>query len=158
MAANRAFVALQTQLIERSQRFLQPGEEVQTAIPAWNPRKIMLLLLYLALPVIGWVVLFSARNRIILVSDRRIMVLTCSPWSVKRPRSVLREYPRSTRIGPVSGRSTLQTESLGETLRFWRQLSDDVTTADSWAASGSSPSPSAPAPDTAPSVSTLPSQ
>lgn len=159
MTVNKGIARLRRKLIERSQRFLQPGEEAQTAIPAWNPRNIWLLLLYLVLPVIGWVVLLTGRYRIILVTDRRIMVLDSGRFSASNPRRVLREFPRSTRIGPVRPRGRiLRTDSLGETLKIWKYHSDDITAADSWAPAGTSPSPPPPPPPPAPGVSTLPSQ
>lgn len=88
-----------------------------------------------------------------------LVVLDAGRFSANEPRRVLREFPRSSRIGPVRARGRiLRTDSLGETLKIWKYHSDDIAAADSWAPAGTSPSPPPPPPPPAPGVSTLPSQ
>lgn len=52
-------------------------------------------------------------NFLVVITDRRIVVLVCSNWRRYKPSSVWEVYPRSTRLGPVNIRP-----SFDPTIRF----------------------------------------
>lgn len=64
------------------------------------------------------------------MTDRRILVLDSGRWSATKATAVVRELPRSTRIGPPTGTIWYRTESLGETLRIHRRFHADIERAD----------------------------
>ncbi|MFD8499411.1 hypothetical protein [Amycolatopsis sp. NPDC059657] len=52
-------------------------------------------------------------NYLVVVTDRRIVVIACSNWRRYKPKTVWEVYPRSTLFGPVKGHP-----SFGPTINF----------------------------------------
>ena len=114
-------IAIREKLTEKSQQFLQAGEQVQAVIVAQTAS--------------GWLatvpILSLALNKYapIIVTDRRILVLDSGRWSMGNPKSISREFPRSTTIGPPSG-LWWQCTTLGDKLYVHKRFHKDVEAAD----------------------------
>ncbi len=114
-------IAIRDKIIENSQGFLQPGEQVQAVIGGQT--------------LSGWwglltsLFFFWNNFRAVLATDRRVIVLHCGKWRMGKPRSIVRELPRNTRIGPASG-LWWKSESLGEKLYVHKRFHKDVALAD----------------------------
>ncbi len=112
---------------------LAPGEEIQAVIPAQTLSGYWALLS-------GWILLLSGGLRVIVATDRRILV--CRSGRMRRTvvGEVLSEHPRATRIGPAHG-LWYRTEALGQRLYIGRNNHRDVSEAD--AALDAAPAPAA---------------
>lgn len=88
-------IAIRDKIIENSQQFLKPGEQVQAAIGGQTSS--------------GWLATVPILSLIVnsyspvLVTDQRILLLDSGKWSMGKPKSVKAEFPRNIRIGPPSG-------------------------------------------------------
>jgi len=114
-------IMIRDKIIENSQEFLRPGETVQAVaggqtLNGW----------------IGGVFLFFNNFRAVIVTDQRILLLDCGKMRMGKPKSVIRELPRNTRIGPTKG-LWWKCTSLGEKFYIHRRFHKDVETADSLA-------------------------
>jgi hypothetical protein len=101
---------------------LQPGETIQAVFAgqAVNP--------YWSL-VSFWIIILKSAFRMIVVTDKRIFVCQPSRWSITQCKSVLRELPRSTRLGPTSG-FWYKTDVLGEMVWIHKRFHKDIAAAD----------------------------
>jgi hypothetical protein len=114
-------IALRKKILENSQQFLTPGEEVQAVIAGQT--------------LSGWLgglsalVYFWNNFRVVLVTDQRILVLDCGKLRLGKPKSVVRELPRATRIGTPSG-LWWKCTTLGEKLYVHKRFHKDVVAAD----------------------------
>ena len=114
-------IAIREKIIENSQQFLRPGEQVQAVIGGQT--------------LSGWwgalssLVFFWNNYRAVLATDQRILVLHCGKMRMGKPQSVVRELPRATRIGPASG-LWWKCETLGEKLYVHKRFHKDVEAAD----------------------------
>ncbi len=106
----------------------QPGEHIQTAIPAQARSPNWLGIPDLVIPL-------SNAYRVIVVTDRRILVCRSGRFRAFVVGDVLREFPRSTKIGPSHG-IWYHTYSLGEGLYIHRLYFRDIESADAAAATG----------------------
>ena len=117
----RMAIAIRDKIIENSQQFLQQGEQVQAVIGGqtlngwWG-----------ALATLAY---FWNNFRAVLVTDRRILVLDCGKLKMGKPRSIVRELPRRTKIGPATGLWWKST-SFGEKLYIPKRFHKDVAAAD----------------------------
>lgn len=88
-------LAIRDKIIENSQKFLQPGEQVQAVIPAQTAS--------------GWLATVPILSLIVnsyspvLVTDRRILLLDSGKWSLGKPKSIKAEFARQIKLGPPSG-------------------------------------------------------
>ena len=114
-------IAIRDKIIENSQQFLQPGEQVQAVMGAQT--------------LSGWwgalssLVFFWNNYRAIISTDRRIMVLHCGKMRMGKPKSHVRDVARLTKIGPATG-LWYKSESLGEKLYIHKRFHKDVAAAD----------------------------
>jgi hypothetical protein len=114
-------IMIRDKIIEHSQQFLQPGEPVQAVAGAQT--------------LSGWwgalssLVFFWNNYRAVIVTDRRILVLACGKFRMGSPKSVVREVPRMTKIGPPHG-LWYKTSALGEKLYFHKRFHKDIEMAD----------------------------
>ena len=101
--------------------FLQEGEEIQAVIPAQTVRQYWSLLSF-------WLV---ARDtyRVILATDRRILLCRSGRFTETPVREVLEEFPRRMVIGPAHG-LWYRTDKFGQRLFIGRRFRDDVAAAD----------------------------
>ena len=126
-------MAIRDKIAENSAKFLDPGEQIQSVFCAQTASSFLLLLAYLPFFLVN-------RNRCVVATDRRILVLDSGKLSATKPKSVVRVLPRSTRIGPPTG-AWYVTEALGETLHIAKRFHEDINTADAAASGESSPPP-----------------
>jgi hypothetical protein len=114
-------IAIRDKIIENSQQFLNPGEQVQAVIGGQTLSGYWSLLSSL--------VFFWNNYRAVLATDQRIIVLHCGKMRMGKPKSLVRELPRATKIGPASG-LWYKSESLGEKLYIHKRFHKDIETAD----------------------------
>jgi hypothetical protein len=78
-------------------QFVEPGETIEQVFGAQTASP-------LTAPLIGSLIaLVINRYRIVVVTDRRILVLDAGKWTQRTARAVVSELPRATRLGPTSG-------------------------------------------------------
>jgi len=117
-------IMIRDKIIENSQKFLDPGEQVQAVAGGQT--------------VSGWwgvlsnLMYFWNHYRAVIVTDKRILVLDSGKLRMGVPKSVVREVPRNTKIGPAKG-LWYKTSALGEKLYFNKRFHKDIETADSLA-------------------------
>jgi hypothetical protein len=115
-------VALRDKLRNNAAPYLQPDETVQAVFCAQTTSQYFALISY-------WIILFTNAYRVVVVTDRRILVCRSGRMSVSPVKEVLLELPRETRIGPPSG-LWWRCETLGEKIYVNRRFHKDVNTAD----------------------------
>jgi hypothetical protein len=115
-------MAIRDTLRANAAHVLQPGETVQAIFPAQTTSQYMALLSY-------WIIIFKNSYRVVVATDRRIIVCRSGRFRVTPVHEVLVELPRSTRIGPASG-LWYKCESLGERLYIAKRFHRDVAEAD----------------------------
>ena len=103
---------------------LPPGEPVQAVFGAQTASQWLM-------PLTGFVFFrFFNDFRIVAVTPQRIVVLDAGKSSMKKARGVVRDLPRSTRLGPGSG--VWHVIPAGpENLRVHRRFFKDLQEADS---------------------------
>jgi hypothetical protein len=117
-------IAIREKIVENSQQFLNPGEQIQAVIGAQT--------------ISGWwgaltsLMFFVNNYRAVLATDQRIIVLHCGKLRMGKPQSHVRDVARATRIGPPSG-LWFKTEALGEKMYVHKRFHKDIETADSLA-------------------------
>lgn len=115
-------VMIRDKIRENSQKFLEPGEQIEEVFAAQTLSGWWSLL--------TWVImLFMSPFRAVVVTDRRILVLKSGKFQAGSPKEVIRSLPRTTKIGPPSG-LWWKCESLGEKLFVHRRFHKDVESAD----------------------------
>ena len=92
-----------------------------------------------------WILILKNRYRAIIATDRRILVLDTGRWAMTKPKSVIRELPRATQIGPASG-LWYRTDALGEKLYIHKRFHKDIAAADAARGAGPAGSPLPPPP------------
>ena len=110
---------------------LQPGETVQAVISAQtiNPLLYIPMVLMALVPAI-LIILIAEPFRVVVVTDRRILVCKSGPMRTTAVREVLGEVPRSTELGTPRG-LLFKCKSLGgDSLYVQTRFFPDVRTAD----------------------------
>jgi hypothetical protein len=121
-------MALRDKLAERVQPLLEPGEQVQeVALSQTGPSPYLAIITYL--------IFFAVKRRIIVATDRGIVVVRAGAWSGTSAKEVLARLPRSTRIGPLSG-LWAKAEINGEKQWIHKRFHGDIARADSVAVTG----------------------
>ena len=119
-------MALRDKLRANAAHVLQPGENIQSVFCAQTTSQYFALISY-------WIILLSNAYRVVVVTDRRILVCSSGRLRMTPVKEVLREVPRNTRIGPPSG-LWWRCETLGEKLCINKRFHKDVNAADGVAA------------------------
>jgi len=109
-----------------AQSVLQPGEPIQAVFGAQSTSPYWVFLSY-------WILIFANSYRVVVVTPQRIMVCRSGRFTTATIKEVIRELPRSTKIGPASG-LWYKTEALGERLYIHKRFHKDVEAADASAA------------------------
>lgn len=114
-------MAIRDKMHKNAAPFLQPGEKIQVVFGAQTHSQYLVLI-----PVI-----FLALNsyRVVLVTDRRILVCRSGKFTTTPVKQVLSELPRKTRIGIPSG-LWWRTENLGGPLYISSRFHKDIEQAD----------------------------
>lgn len=129
-------MALRDKLAERVQPLLEPGEQVQEVLCSQTgPSPYWAALTY--------IIFFVVKRRIIVATDRAIVIVQAGSWTGTSAKQVLARLPRGTRIGPVSG-MWAKVEINGERQWIHKRFHGDVARADSVAAPVGAPLPPPP--------------
>ena len=115
-------MAIRDQMRANAQPFLQPGETVQAVFGAQTTSQWFALISY-------WIIIIRNAYRVIVVTDRRILVCKSGRFRTTPVNEVLYELPRSTRIGPASG-LWYKTQSLGEQMFIAKRFHKYIEAAD----------------------------
>jgi hypothetical protein len=115
-------MAIRETITANAAHLLQPGEVVQAVIPAQTTSQWFALISY-------WIVIFRNAYRVIVVTDRRILVCSSGRFRMTPVNQILRELPRATIIGPPKG-LWYRCDHLGERLYINKRFHKDVRTAD----------------------------
>jgi len=116
-------IAMRDRISEKAAPYLQPGEVIQDAFAGQAASPFWSLLSY-------WIVIIKNAYRAVVVTDRRIIVFQSSRWGYSNIKSIKRELPRATRLGPPQGTVWYKTEVLGELLYIHRRFFKDIEGAD----------------------------
>jgi hypothetical protein len=115
-------VAIRDKLRANAAPFLQPGENIQAVFCGQTTSQ------YFALISI-WIIVLTNAYRVVVVTDRRVLVCKSGRFRMTPVKEVIRELPRNTLIGPASG-LWWRSESLGERLYVHKRFHKDVAAAD----------------------------
>ena len=115
-------MAIREKLRSNAAPLLQPGETIQAIFPAQTTSA------YFAL-ISVWIIIFSNAYRVVVVTDRRILVCQSGRFRNTPVKSIVRELPRGSRIG-IPGGLWWRSDTLGERLYIHRRFHKDVTAAD----------------------------
>ena len=125
-------MALRDKLAARVQPLLEPGEQVQAVfVTQTGPSPYWVLLTTL--------IFFTVKRRIIVATDRAVVVVRAGTMSGTTAKEVLARLPRATRFGPVSGMWSKIVVN-GEQQWVHKRFHGDVAAADA-AAGGAAPQP-----------------
>lgn len=116
-------MAIRDTLRSNAAHVLQPGEVVQAIFPGQTTSQWFALISY-------WIIIFKNSYRVVVVTDRRILVCRSGRFRITPVKEVIREFPRHTKIGPASG-LWYKCETLGERLYINKRFHKDVAAADS---------------------------
>lgn len=119
-------VAIRDKMRANAAHVLQPGENVQAVFAGQTVSPYWIL-------VSSLIILFGNTYRVVVVTDRRILLCRSGRLRMTSVNEVLRELPRGTRIGPPEG-LWWRCETLGEKLYVHRRFHKDVNAADGVAA------------------------
>ncbi len=121
-------MALRDKLAERVQPLLEPGEQVQeVAVSQTGPSPYLAIVTYL--------IFFAVKRRIIVATDRAIVVVKAGTFTGTSAKEVLARLPRDTRVGPLSG-LWAKAEINGEKQWIHKRFHGDIARADSAAIAG----------------------
>jgi hypothetical protein len=115
-------VAVRDKMRANAAHLLQPGETIQAVFAAQTRSQYLAVLTY-------WILIFTNTYRVVVVTDRRILVCRSGRLTMTPVHEVLREYPRSLRIGQPSG-LWWRFDSLGERLYVHKRFHKDINAAD----------------------------
>lgn len=115
-------MAIRDKMRANAAHLLQPGETVQAVFGAQTKSQYLAMITY-------WILLFTNTYRVVVVTDRRILVCQSGRLRTTPVREILREYPRGLRIGPPSG-LWWRCETLGERLYVHKRFHKDINAAD----------------------------
>jgi hypothetical protein len=122
-------MAIRDKLVASATPYLQEGEQIQAVFNAQTMSQWMALISF-------WIIIFGNAYRVVVVTDRRILVCQTKRFQTTAITQVEREVPRSTQIGPAHG-LWYQTAVLGQKLYIHKRFAKDVAAAD--AALGQAP-------------------
>lgn len=115
-------MAIRDKIRQNAAAHLRPGEQIQEVFAAQTASQYLILF---------GAVIFLAANEYytVAVTDQRILVCQSGKLSSTKAKSVDRELPRQTRIGPPSG-LWYKTEALGTPVRIHKRWHKDIEAAD----------------------------
>src|SRR5258706_14202447 len=115
-------MAIRDKMRANAEPFLEPGETVQAVFGAQTTSQWFILVSY-------WIIIIKNSYRVVVVTDRRILVGRSGRMTQTPIKEIIRELPRTTKIGPASG-LWYKTEALGERLYINKRFHKDVAAAD----------------------------
>jgi hypothetical protein len=115
-------MAIRDKLRANTADVLEPGEQVQAVFNAQAASPWLSIISI-------WIIMMKNAYRIAVVTDKRILLIQAGRFSVTQNKGVIRELPRSTKIGPADG-LWYQTDALGEHLWIHKRWAKDIAEAD----------------------------
>jgi len=115
-------MAIRDKLRSNAAHLLQPGETIQAVFCAQTVSQYFALISF-------WIIILSNAYRVVVVTDRRIMVCHSGRFTITPVKDIETEVPRATRIGDPSGLWWPCT-TLGKKLYVNRRFFKDVKDAD----------------------------
>ena len=115
-------MAIRDKLRNRAAPLLQPGETIQSVFCAQTVSS------YFAL-ISVWIIIFANAYRVVVVTDRRILLCRAGRLMPAKVKGLDQEHPRSARLGEPSG-LWWPCDSLGRRLYVHRRFHKDVRAAD----------------------------
>jgi hypothetical protein len=115
-------MAIRDKLRTNTAAYLQEDEVVEAIFPAQTHSQYLFLISL-------WLLLILNSYRIVVVTNRRIVVLRGGKMRLTTVKDQLREVPRSTQIGPAKG-LWYRFDSLGERLYVNTRFHKDIEAAD----------------------------
>ena len=115
-------MAIRDKMRTNAAHLLSPDERIQAVVPAQITSGWFALLSY-------WIIILRGAYRVVVVTDRRILVCRSGRFRVTPVREIIRECPRQTRVGPAHG-LWYRCDTLGEPLYINRRFHKDVAAAD----------------------------
>ena len=116
-------MAIRDKLRKNASPLLEPGESIQTVFCAQTVSA------YFALISI-WIIVFSNAYRVVVVTDRRILICRSGRLTMTPVKGVENELPRDTKIGDPAG-LWWPCDSFGRRLYVHKRFHKDVRQADS---------------------------
>jgi hypothetical protein len=124
-------MALRDKLAARVQPLLEPGEQVQAVfITQTGPSPYWVLVTTL--------IFFAVKRRIIVATDRAIVVVRAGAMSGTSAKQVMARLPRGTRLGPASG-MWAKISVNGEQQWVHKRFHGDIARADAAAGAAAQP-------------------
>ncbi len=114
-------MAIRDKMRSNAAPYLEPGETIQAVFGAQTKSQWFALISL-------WIIILSNAYRVVVVTDRRILVGRSGRLSASPIREILFELPRATRIGPASG--LWYKAALGERVYIHKRYHKDVAAAD----------------------------
>jgi hypothetical protein len=115
-------MAIRDKMRNNAAHLLERGETIQQVFPAQTMSQ------YWAI-VSHWVMVFKVGFRVVVVTDRRIMVCQAGRFAPTKVNGVVNELPRHIMIGPARG-LWYRFEILGERLYVHKRFHKDIAQAD----------------------------
>ena len=115
-------MAIRDKIRDNAAPYLQPGETIQSVFAGQTVSPYWSLLSY-------WIIILRDSYRVVVVTDRRILVCKTGRFSLTPIKEVLRELPRTTPIGPAHG-FWYRCDTLGERLYVHKRFHKDIAAAD----------------------------
>jgi hypothetical protein len=108
---------------------LEPGESIQAVFGGQTVNQ-WLIAPSVLVPVVFLVLFAVNRYRVVVVTDRRILVCRSGRFRMTPVKGILAELPRATRIGPPGG-TWWRCDTLGGRLYIGKTFHKDIQAADS---------------------------
>jgi hypothetical protein len=115
-------MAIRDKMRANAAHLLESGETIQEIFGAQTTSQWFAL-------VSMWIILIKNAYRVVVVTDRRILVCRSGRLTTTKVGEVLHELPRHTMIGPASG-LWWKCESLGDRLYVHKRFHKDIAQAD----------------------------
>ena len=115
-------MAIRDKLRANAAHLLQPGEVVQAVFVGQTTSQWFALISI-------WIIIIKSPYRVVVVTDRRILVCRSGRFRTTPVNEVIAELPRATRIGPASG-LWYKCQTLGDRLYIHKRFHKDVASAD----------------------------
>jgi hypothetical protein len=115
-------VTIRDKMRSNASHLLQEGETVRAVFGGQTTSPYSPTLAY-------WIIIIKNSYRVVVVTDRRILVCQSGRFRSTTVNEVAEELPRETRIGPATG-LWYRCDTLGERLYIHKRYHKDVATAD----------------------------
>lgn len=121
-------MTLRDKMMNAAAEYVRPGEQIQAVFGAQTASALVRMMSIFG-AIGSLLTIFFNKYRMFVVTDQRILVLDTGRWSLTKPRGIVAELPRATRLGPATGIwSKIDTGQ--EKLRVHRRFFKDIAAAD----------------------------